>query len=294
MYNLSRPVLIGTTTIEKSELFATLLEECGIPYKLLNARKENVKNESEIVSQAGCTNAITIATNMAGRGTDILLGGNSEHLIISSLKNLFNSLGKDFTQNVKTNELTQKPRTNELKSLIKYKNASDHSKNRLFIIQKNKRTIFKNLIQSFCNTIITIKKEITADNKSEVIKLGGLYVIGTERHDSKRIDNQLRGRSGRQGNPGTSRFFISLEDKIFRFFGNNSIVKIMQDFDFYHTNTIKNVLLNRNITITQQEIERFLFANRKELFEYDQNLAMQRTNIYKERTRIIRRKNVRD
>lgn len=211
MYNIGRPVLIGTTTIEKSELLASLLSEYDIPYKLLNARPENVESESEIIAQAGCKNAVTIATNMAGRGTDIILGGNST-------------------------------------------------------LEESRKTI---------------------------LNLGGLHVIGTERHESRRIDNQLRGRAGRQGDPGSSRFFLSLEDKLLRIFGGNRILDIMQNIGFQDDTPIQSSLLDKSLESAQKKIEAFYFDTRKQLFEYDQAINIQRNSVYAERRNIFEQKSVR-
>ena len=218
MYNTGRPVLVGTTTIEKSELLAALLNEYKIPYRLLNARPENIEKESEIVSQAGCKNAVTIATNMAGRGTDIVLGGN--------------------------NDLT--------------------------------------------------KQDISVNEKNIVKELGGLHVIGTERHESRRIDNQLRGRSGRQGDPGSSRFFLSLEDKLLRLFGGEQVVSLMQNIGLQDTTPIQSPLLNQSLESAQKKVEAYYFDSRKQLFEYDQALNTQRNGVYSERKRVLQKDNLRD
>jgi preprotein translocase subunit SecA len=218
MYNIGRPVLVGTTTIEKSELLAALLNEYKIPYRLLNARPENIEQESEIVAQAGCKNAITIATNMAGRGTDILLGGNPE----------------------------------------------------------------------------VIDKETYDSEKQTIKELGGLHVIGTERHESRRIDNQLRGRAGRQGDPGSSRFFLSLEDKLLRLFGGEQVVNLMQNIGFQESTPIQSPLINQSLESAQKKVEAYYFDSRKQLFEYDQALNMQRNGVYSERKRVLQRSNLRE
>ena len=210
MYSIGRPVLIGTTTIEKSELLAGLLSEYQIPYRILNARPENVESESEIVSEAGCKKAVTIATNMAGRGTDIILGGASK------------------------------------------------------------------------------------ESGDEIINLGGLHVIGTERHESRRIDNQLRGRSGRQGDPGSSRFFLSLEDRILRIFGGEKILKIMEQIGFQDETPITSPILNNSLESAQKKVEAFYFDTRKQLFDYDQAINQQRNIVYTERKRIFEQQNLRD
>ena len=221
IYKLGRPVLIGTTTIEKSELLAALLTEYGVPYRLLNARPENVESEAIVVAQAGCKNAVTIATNMAGRGTDIVLGG--------------------------------------------YLTNNNESKS----------------------------KRINEADKIQVQELGGLHVIGTERHESRRIDNQLRGRSGRQGDPGSSRFFLSLEDKLLRLFGGDKILDLMQNVGFDDMTPIQSPFLNNSLESAQKKVEAYYFDTRKQLFEYDQALTMQRNGIYEERKRILKKQNLR-
>ena len=218
MYSIGRPVLVGTTTIEKSELLAALLSEYKIPYRLLNARPENVEKESEIVSQAGCKNAVTIATNMAGRGTDIVLGGNTE----------------------------------------------------------------------------TISQKSDGEEKEVIKNLGGLHVIGTERHESRRIDNQLRGRSGRQGDPGSSRFFLSLEDKLLRLFGGDQVITLMQNVGLSDEIPIQSPLINQSLESAQKKVEAYYFDSRKQLFEYDEALNMQRNGVYSERKRVLERSRLRD
>ena len=289
MYNIGRPVLIGTTTIEKSELLAALLEQYKVPYRLLNARPENVESESEIIAQAGCKKAVTIATNMAGRGTDILLGGNPSFLTTNLIKELFqtetsiknkssvnylNGINDDLIDNLKPYYLTllEKP-LYELEQ------------------QKDSTTIeFLNLYNSVYNEQ---KLLVTRDNK-EIIKLGGLHVIGTERHESRRIDNQLRGRAGRQGDPGSSRFFLCLEDKLLRIFGGEKILNIMQTIGFQDDAPIRSRLLDNSLESAQKKVEALNFDTRKQLFEYDQAINLQRNKVYLERKTIFEQNNVRN
>lgn len=289
MYNIGRPVLIGTTTIEKSELLAALLEQYKVPYRLLNARPENVESESEIIAQAGCKKAVTIATNMAGRGTDILLGGNPSFLTTNLIKEIFqtetsiknkssvnylNGINDDLIDNLKPYYLTllEKP-LYELEQ------------------QKDSTTIeFLNLYNSVYNEQ---KLLVTRDNK-EIIKLGGLHVIGTERHESRRIDNQLRGRAGRQGDPGSSRFFLCLEDKLLRIFGGEKILNIMQTIGFQDDAPIRSRLLDNSLESAQKKVEALNFDTRKQLFEYDQAINLQRNKVYLERKTIFEQNNVRN
>ena len=289
MYTIGRPVLIGTTTIEKSELLAALLSEYKIPYRLLNARPENVESESEIVAQAGCKKAVTIATNMAGRGTDILLGGNSTFLTNLLVKEFFEDKS-DF----KNSEFIQNSNFKNLEYLEdlsgKYKEYLKLPLSELEGSSDPETCLFF----SIYNAILSEQKRLVT-NEGETIKtLGGLHVIGTERHESRRIDNQLRGRSGRQGDPGSSRFFLCLEDKLLRIFGGEQILNIMQNIGFEDDTPIQSGLLNKSLESAQKKVEAFYFDTRKQLFEYDQAMNIQRNGVYAERKRIFERKSARD
>ena len=294
MYNLGRPVLVGTTTIEKSELLAALLSEYKIPYQLLNARPENVENESEIVSQAGCKQAVTIATNMAGRGTDILLGGNVESLMTSVLKDSF----KDFEINKATESeidtVKKKFQLQTVDTVVEVRENYHLLLRSLFDSPELNDNVLLNPLYPFYQSTLESQKKRVQVDKSNILNLGGLHVIGTERHESRRIDNQLRGRAGRQGDPGSSRFFLSLEDKLLRLFGGDQIVGMMQNIGFQDTTPIQSPLLNQSLESAQQKVEAYYFDTRKQLFEYDQALTMQRNGVYTERRRILERENVRD
>lgn len=290
MHKIGRPVLVGTTTIEKSELLAALLSEYGIPYQLLNAKPENVESESLIVALAGCQKAVTIATNMAGRGTDIVLGGNPKLLTQSLLKKYFNNqaeslkpeelscfesfemLNEQNNLQSKINSLIEKP----ILELEAYQSVEE----------KKFLELYKRLLQL---------KEINSEQERRLIKdLGGLHVIGTERHESRRIDNQLRGRAGRQGDPGSSRFFLSLEDKLLRIFGGDQILGLMQNMGFQDDTPIESSLLNRSLESAQKKVEAYYFDTRKQLFEYDEALNVQRNCVYQERKRILQQDNLRN
>lgn len=291
MYQIGRPVLVGTTTIEKSELLAALLKEYDIPYQLLNAKPENIERESDIVSQAGCKSAVTIATNMAGRGTDIILGGNPDSQTLSILKDFFVNFDNfSFDENLKKEILSQlEGAKSELFNSVKDNypqlikdlsvKQSNHSDNPLY-------PIYKNILQQ--------QEKIISHDKEKILQLGGLHVIGTERHESRRIDNQLRGRSGRQGDPGSSRFFLSLEDKLLRLFGGEQILNLMQNIGFQDDQPIQSSLLNQSLESAQKKVEAYYYDTRKQLFEYDQALTLQRNGVYIERRRILQRENVRD
>jgi preprotein translocase subunit SecA len=289
IYTLGRPILIGTTSVEKSELLASLLEEYGIPHNLLNAKPENLKREAEIIAQAGRKGAVTIATNMAGRGTDILLGGNVNYMARSTLKL--------FLDAIFFNVAIEKSLDPDLKNLytflsLKVKNphvSEDELSTYLSIACEKTftndsliilfRATYKILLEKYSKDII--------DEREEVIKLGGLHVIGTERHESRRIDNQLRGRSGRQGDPGSSRFFLSLEDNLLRIFGGDRIGKLMDSLKVDDDIPIESLLLSKSLESAQKKVEAYYYDARKQLFEYDEVLNYQRQAIYSERRRIL-------
>ena len=273
MYEIGRPVLVGTTTIEKSELLAALLKEYNIPYRLLNARPENVESESEIVAQAGCKNAVTIATNMAGRGTDILLGGNPIFLTNSLVREFFEN-GK----NIDTSFFLEKE---------KFKDTySELLKQPLAELEKEENSDVIEYV-SFYKKILTTQKKVTKEIGENIRQFGGLHVIGTERHESRRIDNQLRGRAGRQGDPGSSRFFLCLEDRLLRIFGGDQILNVMQNIGFEESTPIQSPILNKSLESAQKKVEAFYYDTRKQLFEYDQALNMQRNCVYTERRRMF-------
>jgi preprotein translocase subunit SecA len=296
VHTLGRPILIGTTSVEKSELLSSLLEEYGIPHNLLNAKPENLKREAEIIAQAGRKGAVTIATNMAGRGTDILLGGNSSYMSKSTLKvfldSLFlgkelasqldselNNLYKFLSLKIKMSGITE----NELNSYLSIACEKTFTDDSLIITL---RAIYQILIEAY-------NKKIIAE-REEVIMLGGLHVIGTERHESRRIDNQLRGRSGRQGDPGSSRFFLSLEDNLLRIFGGDRIGKLMDSLRVDDDIPIESMFLNNSLESAQKKVEAYYYDARKQLFEYDEVLNYQRQAIYYERRRILESDNLRN
>jgi preprotein translocase subunit SecA len=238
-----QPILIGTTTVEKSEMLAQLLNEYKLTYQILNAKPENVRRESEIVAQAGKKGSITIATNMAGRGTDIILGGNINFKIQKKLYDIL-TLSKNYKLSKKTNILessllnqfegSSQKFLSVLLSLLndqKFLKLSDLDI--LRILRENDRisipvTSYQCSIRFLINELIFYNKKHQEQENKIVKNLGGLYIIGTERNDSRRVDNQLRGRCGRQGDPGTSRFFLSLDDNLLRLFGGPKIQNFMQ------------------------------------------------------------------
>lgn len=299
MHNIGRPVLIGTTSIEKSELLAALLNECSIPYRLLNAKPENIESEAEIIAQAGCLKAITISTNMAGRGTDILLGGNFKSLLKTKLakavKILFSTQGKKenfecelaiqpFVDVITSCDLSWFDREEILLSITNILGGEGvYDNSNVQILEDLDVTRTRNILKNIIEKLLQEQIEIQNEKQKQVVLLGGLHVIGTERHESRRIDNQLRGRAGRQGDKGSSRFFISLDDQILRLFGGNEIKSFMDSAGLQDGTPLQSQLLNRSLESAQKKIESYYFEARKQLFEYDQALNLQRNVLYTER-----------
>jgi len=287
MFNIGRPVLIGTTTIEKSEVLASLLCECKLSYRLLNARPENAESESEIIAQAGCNKAITIATNMAGRGTDILLGGNSTFLVATAMKEIFMK-----TKNLESNEFIQNLDIKDFNLLSdltqQYPNLI---KKPLSELKKQPSSVVALFVKLY-ELILREKKILVKKEGLRIKRFGGLHVIGTERHESRRIDNQLRGRAGRQGDPGSSRFFICLEDRLLRIFGGEQILSMMQTMNLSDDIPIQSGLLDRSLESAQKKVEALNYDTRKQLFKYEQPINDQRNGIYAERRRILEQQNL--
>nr|YP_009396756.1 preprotein-translocase subunit a [Ophidocladus simpliciusculus]ARW65942.1 preprotein-translocase subunit a [Ophidocladus simpliciusculus] len=296
MYKIGRPTLIGTTSIEKSELLSNILDDLNIPHNLLNAKPENITREAEIIMQAGTKYSITIATNMAGRGTDIILGGNSKKIAEFTIKNYLSKKNKtNITEEVYTNDTQVKSilRNSDLNKINNLLNTID--------INKVKTNIEKNFNLQEDKKINHIYQEMVKEysalcdvEKKEIFNLGGLYVIGTERHESRRIDNQLRGRSGRQGDRGTSRFFLSLQDNLFRVFGGKNIESLMKTLNINNNTPIESMLLSRSLNSAQKKVEAYFYDIRKQLFEYDEVINNQRKAIYTERKKILNSIFIRD
>nr|YP_009391800.1 preprotein-translocase subunit a [Acrosorium ciliolatum]ARW59944.1 preprotein-translocase subunit a [Acrosorium ciliolatum] len=284
MYQLGRPTLIGTTNIEKSELLANMLESLNIPYNLLNAKPENIAREAEIITQAGQKHSITISTNMAGRGTDIILGGNPYTTTKLILISYINQKLKLYN-NKKIIKYLQQLDINSIKKHIKQNNLDIYINT--IINNHNLNNIEEKNIYNIYNKILEEYKILFKEEKNAVLKLGGLYVIGTERHESRRIDNQLRGRSGRQGDKGTSRFFLSLQDNLFRIFGGEKIEKLMTTLNIDNNIPIESLILSRSLNGAQKKVEAYFYDIRKQLFEYDEVINNQRQAIYTERKRIL-------
>ena len=294
MHTLGRPVLIGTTSVEKSELLSSLLKEYGIPHNLLNAKPENLKGEAEIISQAGRRGAVTIATNMAGRGTDILLGGNSSYIARNTITQL---LTKDSSRN----DLVKDPQLQNLFTFLYEKIDSSSINNKdleykLSIACEKGFTEDRLVITLRAAYQVLIEKydNLIEQERQNVVSLGGLHVIGTERHESRRVDNQLRGRSGRQGDPGSSRFFLSLEDNLLRIFGGDRSSDLMDALRVEDDVPIESQLLNNSLESAQKKVEAYYYDARKQLFDYDEVLNYQRQAIYSERRRVLESINLRD
>ncbi len=246
-----QPVLVGTVSIEKSEILSKLLKRRGIQHEVLNAKFHD--KEAEIVAQAGKLGAVTIATNMAGRGTDIMLGGNSEYLAKAAMRR------KGYTD-----------------ELIAEATGFAETDNEDII---NARAEYTELEKKF--------KDEIKDEAQQVRDAGGLFIIGTERHDSRRIDNQLRGRSGRQGDPGESRFYLSLEDDLMRLFGGDRLQSVMTTLNVDENMPITNKMVSKSIESAQRKKESQNFAIRKNVLKYDDVMNRQREIIYGQRNRVL-------
>lgn len=319
MHRMGRPTLVGTTSVERSEAIAELLEAEGIPYELLNAKPENVEREAEIVAQSGRRGAVTISTNMAGRGTDILLGGNAEFMARLKIREVLLprvALKEDgeIAFEKKGNKAAAK-RANKwaVDSKLYPCELSDAAKaavakavddavadwgefslpgldaeDRLSVACEKAPTTDPTT-QSLRDAFIQVYEEykvVTDAEKDDVIQLGGLHVIGTERHESRRVDNQLRGRSGRQGDPGSTRYFLSLEDNLFRIFGGDRIDAMMDMFRVDDL-PIESGMLTKSLDEAQKKVETYFYDIRKQLFDYDQVLNQQREKLYFERRRAL-------
>ncbi len=258
LHKKGQPMLVGTISIENSEDLSKRLKKKGITHEVLNAKQHD--REAEIVAQAGRKGSVTIATNMAGRGTDIILGGNPEFLARKEMRK------NGFSDEI-INEVTG---TRELidEDLLDAKRKFD-----LYYEQY---------------------KEITDGENKEVIQAGGLHIIGTERHESRRIDNQLRGRAGRQGDPGSSRFFISLEDDLMRLFGGERMQAMVDKLGIEEDQAIENRILSNSIENAQKKVEGKNFSIRKHVLQYDDVMNKQREVIYKERQKVLEGENMKD
>ena len=302
-----QPILIGTTTVENSEMLADLLKEYQLPYRLLNAKPENVKRESEIVAQAGEIGSITIATNMAGRGTDIILGGN---ITFKVRKQLYNILVSYKTQTNSTNlnnifplvkgiNFTSQKFLSVLNSLLNDSKFLSLSSTGILKLLNEIDQIRIPIIPYQCSIKFLLSELEKFEKKNQKINnkivknLGGLYIIGTERNNSRRVDNQLRGRCGRQGDPGTSRFFLSLEDSLFKNFGSSKLQNFMQN-QLLDDLPLESSLLTKSLDAAQKRVEERDYDGRKYLFDYDDILNKQRNIVYYERKKLLESQSLRE
>ena len=299
--SIGQPVLVGTTTVEKSEMLAQLLSEYKLSYQILNAKPENVRRESEIVAQAGKKNSITIATNMAGRGTDIILGGNINFKIQKKLYDIL-TLSKNYILSKKKNILeasfinqfegSSQKFLSVLLSLVQDQNFLELSDLDILRILRENDTIsipttsYQCSIRFLINELVSYNKKYQEQENKIVKNLGGLYIIGTERNDSRRVDNQLRGRCGRQGDPGTSRFFLSLDDNLLRLFGGPKIQNFMQT-QIPDDSPLESEFITKSLDSAQERVEERAYQQRKNLFDYDDVLNKQRNIVYHERRKIL-------
>ncbi|ABY95392.1 MULTISPECIES: preprotein translocase subunit SecA [Thermoanaerobacter] len=253
-----QPVLVGTISIEKSEKLSAMLKKRGIPHQVLNAKYH--EKEAEIIAQAGRKGAVTIATNMAGRGTDILLGGNPEFIAKKKMHE------EGYSKEIINEAAGYGPVSGEE-------------------VKKARERYFELLEEA--------KKE-TEKEHDEVVKLGGLYIIGTERHEARRIDNQLRGRAGRQGDPGESRFYISLEDDLMRLFGSERVKNMMDSLGIDDDQPIEHKILTKQIEQAQKKVEGINFDTRKHVLQYDDVMNKQREIIYAQRRKVLEGENLKE
>lgn len=283
-YQKGRPILVGTTSIKNSEIMSEILTELKIPHQLLNARPQNIKREAAIVAQAGQKYAITIATNMAGRGTDIILGGNLNFLISTEILKCL--LFKNFSS---LKDLHLKSLFQVCDSFLShFKDFQDEIFQEILQLPDTYLANFSEVLLPIYRVMYKIIQPLWLIESQEVKKLGGLYVLGTERHESSRIDNQLRGRAGRQGDPGSSQFFLSLEDELLRNFGGDRIKSLMNTFSLDDTQPLESLFLTRSVNRAQRKVESFYFESRKRLFDYDEVLNSHRDFVFRERNIILK------
>ncbi|WP_198513567.1 preprotein translocase subunit SecA [Prochlorococcus marinus] len=327
-----RPILVGTTSVEKSELLSSLLSAENIPHNLLNAKPENVEREAEIVAQAGRAGAVTIATNMAGRGTDIILGGNSDYMARLKLKELLIPLlvkpdnehkppipkqrnskskggfstkaGSNLKKNISNSSTSLFPckldeAIEKKLSLLSDQLVKNWGDRQLSVLELDDRIATAaekaptddNLIKLLRESLSDVKKEyekVLIHEEEKVREAGGLHVIGTERHESRRVDNQLRGRAGRQGDLGSTRFFLSLDDNLLRIFGGDRVANLMNAFRVDEDMPIESRMLTRSLESAQKKVETYYYDIRKQVFEYDEVMNNQRKAVYGERLRVLK------
>lgn len=279
-FTKGQPILIGTSSVEKSEFLSDLFQTIGIPHQVLNAKPENVIRESEIIAQAGEQYAVTIATNMAGRGTDIILGGNSIFQVKQKILDVI--FEKNENESDSEIQILLQKLFEEYETKHTVKKLENDIQNLPYSLE-NAESSLRDIYNYFYKQIDKIWKK----NNKKVKDLGGLFVLGTERHETRRIDNQLCGRSGRQGDPGNSQFFVSLEDDLIKVFGGDSIRRwldyLMEDKDI----PLESKFLTKSLENAQKKIELYNYDLRKNVFQYDEILNQQRKQIFKARKEIL-------
>ncbi len=268
LYTIGRPVLVGTTSIEKSEALSALLKRRGIPHQVLNAKPMYAEREAEVVAQAGRLKAVTISTNMAGRGTDILLGGNPKFMADDLMRRGLAS--RDGLDPAEYEKVLAEVRDMQRYGLLETDDP-----------------------ESYAAALARVRRQTEEEHK-QVVELGGLHILGTERHEARRIDNQLRGRAGRQGDPGSSRFYLSLEDDLLRLFAQERIAKIMDKLGMQEGEPIEHPWVTRAIETAQKRVEAHNFEIRKHLLEYDDVMNTQRKVIYSERRQLLESEDIRE
>jgi preprotein translocase subunit SecA len=306
-FEKGQPILIGTSNVEKSEFLSELFTTSGIPHEILNAKPENLSRESEIIAQAGKLFSVTIATNMAGRGTDIILGGNPTFKVKQILISIFYekfalkrksdiSVGEFKNKNHDKINLTETIDFYFAKIIEEYQNnytLLNQTLNSLDLLEKH----IKNIPYSLDNCFNSLRflynflyEKIYMEWQEQNIQvknLGGLFVLGTERHETRRIDNQLRGRAGRQGDPGISQFFISLEDELIKIFGNENIRRwisfVIDDPD----NPLESSFLTKSLDQAQEKVELYNYEIRKNVFQYDEIINSQRKQFFEARKNLL-------
>ncbi|MBI1922302.1 MAG: preprotein translocase subunit SecA [Geobacter sp.] len=284
-----QPVLVGTISIEKSEVLSDLLKKQGIPHNVLNAKHH--EKEAEIVAQAGRKGMVTIATNMAGRGTDILLGGNSEGLAKKEFGGTpEGKAAEEFGGTPEEKALAWKygiyEQEERLVSPEEYQSYLDGQLQQYAPVLARHEEQFQPILEKY--------RQQFAKEHDDVVALGGLHIIGTERHESRRIDNQLRGRSGRQGDPGSSRFYLSLQDDLLRIFGSERVSKIMDFLKIEEGEAITHGMISKAIENAQKKVEAHNFEIRKHLIDYDDVMNKQREVIYTQRREILGGESIRE
>jgi preprotein translocase subunit SecA len=299
-FEKGQPVLIGTASVEKSEFLSELFTLSKIPHQILNAKPENVTRESEIIAQAGERCAITIATNMAGRGTDIILGGNTVFKVKQKLSDLLlkrnQVLKKEkstFLEPEGSRNIDQQEQEQELEIFVSntYKEYEDQKslprlEEEINNLPYSLETSLETLRVFYTYLYNKVYAEWEKENKI-VKELGGLFVLGTERHETRRIDNQLRGRAGRQGDPGNSQFFISLEDELIKVFGGDSIRRWVDYLTTDKESPLESDLLTKSLEKAQQKVELYNYDLRKNVFQYDDILNTQRKQLFQARKQML-------